>query len=327
MNERKETSRVVFEECLKVRPGEKVLILTDRKKMHLARPLYDYGTTITDTVLRLIPVSRFDGDELRREDEEFCSGFDVILAPTTMSVSHTSAMVKARRKGARVATMPGITDEIFDTALYTDYDALSKETKRLKAQLDGAVTIRVTSPGGTDLSCSTEGRLFHALDGCCHEPGCFVNLPDGEVMVAPVEESVYGRIVFDLSLMPDHRTSFGRIGLLSGERVIVEVRAGRIISVTGGKKAEIFKNVLSAADDNASTLAEFAIGTNRAARIIGNILMDEKAAGTVHFAFGSNVSFGGRNQSNIHLDGVIGLPDVMADNTWVLKRGEWSIDT
>ena len=324
MSDRREISRVVFEACLKVRPGEKVLILTDRNKEHLARPLYDFGKTITDTVLQIIPVTRFDGDEPGREITELCQGFDVILAPTTMSVSHTSAMVEARRKGARVATMPGITDEIFDTALLTDYRALSEKTVRLQRQMNSARELYVTAPGGTDVRFSVEGREFFALDGCCHAPGAFVNLPDGEVMVAPVEESINGCLAFDLSLMPDHLTDFGIIGLLTKEKVIVEVESGRIKSIKGGKKAGVFRDVLAAADERASVVAEFAMGTNPAAVIIGNILMDEKVDGTVHFAFGSNVSFGGKNQSNVHLDGVISRPSVMADGVWIIKNGKLS---
>jgi leucyl aminopeptidase (aminopeptidase T) len=323
MNKRKEISRVVFESCLNISAGEKALILTDKNKLHLAEALYDYGRKITETCLHVIPVTRFDGDELRTGDEEFCAGFDVIIAPTTMSVSHTSAIIKARRRGARVATMPGITDEIFDTALMIDYQALSRKTRFLQEHLVGVRNICVNAPAGTEVCFSVEGRSFVPLDGCCHTSGCFVNLPDGEVMIAPLEESVNGRIVFDLSLMPDHPTSYGVIGLLKGDKVIVDVEEGRIVSVSGSHKADIFRSVLEAADNNASIVAEFAIGTNPAARIIGNILMDEKVAGTVHFAFGSNVSFGGRNQSNVHLDGVIGFPDVIADSKLILKRGQW----
>lgn len=321
MSDRKEISRVVFESCMKVSPGEKVLILTDRNKMHLAQSLYDYGKTITNTVLRLIPVSRFDGDELRHEDEEFCSRFDVIIAPTSMSVSHTSAMVKARRKGARVATMPGITDEIFDTALRIDYDTLSRKTRSLQERMKGAKRICVTTPAGTDVCFSVRGRQFYALDGCCHTSGCFVNLPDGEVMTAPVENSVNGHLVFDLSLMPDHPTSYGVVGLLGDEQVAVDVVKGQIIAISGREKAEIFRQVIQAADRKASTVAEFAIGTNPAARIVGNILMDEKVAGTVHFAFGSNVSFGGKTQSNVHLDGVMAHPTVIVDGCPLIKDG------
>lgn len=41
-------------------------------------------------------------------------------------------------------------------------------------------------------------------------------------------------------------------------------------------------------------MAEFGIGTNYKAKLVGLILEDEKVFGTIHIAFGNNLSMGGR---------------------------------
>lgn len=38
---------------------------------------------------------------------------------------------------------------------------------------------------------------------------------------------------------------------------------------------------------------------------MGNVLEDERVFGTVHIAFGSNKSFGGETEANVHIDCVV----------------------
>jgi leucyl aminopeptidase (aminopeptidase T) len=123
-------------------------------------------------------------------------------------------------------------------------------------------------------------------------------------------------------MSPDHKTKWGIAGLLNGEIVKVGMKKGRIVSFSRGKKANIMKNIINNSDKNASVIAEFAIGTNNKARISGFILEDEKKLETVHFAFGSNVSLGGKNQSNLHLDAVMSKTDVFVDGEQIIKNGK-----
>ena len=63
----------------------------------------------------------------------------------------------------------------------------------------------------------------------------------------------------------------------------------------------------------ARNLAELGIGINPKARLIGNVLEDEKVGGTVHVALGDNSTFGGDVVAGIHLDGIITRPKVFVD--------------
>ncbi len=52
-----------------------------------------------------------------------------------------------------------------------------------------------------------------------------------------------------------------------------------------------------------TNIAELGIGCNPAIdKAIGYILTDEKVGGSVHIAFGSNISYGGTAKSSMHWD-------------------------
>lgn len=312
----------IINDCCGVRPGERVVIVTDMHRAHIAQALYEASALITTTDCIGIPIGRYDGDEIPDDAADACLDADVILAPTTMSVSHTKAMVAARKNGARVATLPGITDEIFLRCIDIDYTALQAVHAQLLAQLQGSHTIRVCSPSGTDLTFSVEGRTWHSLDGICRNPGAFVNLPDGEVMIAPLEGTAEGRVVVDLSMSPDQHTQFGCVGKLEGEIIAITFAKGYATAIEGAGSAAIVNAVLRDAGSEAFQLAEFAIGTNPKARIIGNILEDEKVCGTAHIALGTNSSFGGTITCGVHLDGVFGAPDVWCDGVQIISKGQ-----
>ncbi len=52
-----------------------------------------------------------------------------------------------------------------------------------------------------------------------------------------------------------------------------------------------------------TNIAELGIGCNPAIdKAIGYVLTDEKLGGSVHVAFGSNISYGGTSKSSMHWD-------------------------
>jgi leucyl aminopeptidase (aminopeptidase T) len=102
----------------------------------------------------------------------------------------------------------------------------------------------------------------------------------------------------------------------------LDVKDGRIVDISGGKSAQALKDFLEDKDSESNGIAEFGIGTNPGAKIIGHPLVDEKVWGTIHIAFGMNVSMGGTRQSDIHYDCIINEPTVWIDDTKVLEDGK-----
>jgi leucyl aminopeptidase (aminopeptidase T) len=325
MSDYKKTCDIIVNKCLNIKSGEKVIIITDKNKRKFAYNIFESAQKITDSIIIEIPPTRVNGEDPSRMVYEIVENADVIIAPTTMSLSHTRAFVNARNHGARVASLPGINEKMFLHSIDTNYDKITSLTTRLAEYCKGKDKIRVITKKGTEIEFSIKGRRMNILDGLCHEKGDFVNLPDGEMCMSPIENSVNGRMVIDLSMSPDHKTKFGKIGLLKNEVIDLTIKEGKITAFNGGKKAELLKKVILDSDENANCIAEFAFGTNPKARIIGYILEDEKALGTVHFAFGSNVSLGGKNQSNLHVDGIISKADVYIDDMQILKTGKYLI--
>lgn len=106
------------------------------------------------------------------------------------------------------------------------------------------------------------------------------------------------------------------------EPLYVKVENGKLKEIRGKRSEEL--SVLLANERNA-TLGELGIGTNEKAVLCGIILEDEKVYGTVHIAFGTNVSFGGTVKADCHMDGIILKPDLYLDDQLIIKAGEFQI--
>ena len=253
-----------------------------------------------------------DGEAPPASVAEAMTDATVILAPTTFSISHTRARIEATRRGARIATMPGITSEIFVRAVPVDYDGLARAGARIAAELSAASNCRVTSSAGTDLVLSLEGRTGISDDGDLRAEAAWGNLPAGEAFIAPVETSGEGLIVFDGAL--------AGYGMLR-EPLLVTVVGGRAVGADG-EAARWLLDTLDAGGPTGRLIAELGIGTNPQATLTGNILEDEKAVGTAHLAFGTSASFGGTNVSTVHIDGVLLQPSVELDHRPLIQDGE-----
>lgn len=303
------------EYCLEIKRGESVLIIADSLTREVAVLLEEGASQYTNQVMTMfIPVTPRDGAEPHIAVANAMSAVDVVLASTSKSITHTRARRQASQKGVRIASMPGITVDMFVRGLNADYDAIRKRTEKLKDALKSGRRVRVTSDKGTDIIFSINKYLPIAETGLLREAGSFGNLPAGEVYIAPDEESAEGIIVFEQTM--------AGIGLLR-EPIKVFISAGKAVQIEGGEEAELLKQILSdVCDEGAYLLAEFGIGTNESVRITGKFLEDEKVLRTVHFAFGNNASMGGHNKVPIHLDGLVINPDVTVDGKLIMKKGE-----
>src|SRR5687767_8654560 len=105
--------RTVLVDCIAVKPGETVLVVTDPDKLPIARLLVD-GARRLDAEVALAEMSEraTHGSEPPAPIAAAMLVADVVIAPTAKSLSHTEARHAASGKGARVATMPGVTEDM-----------------------------------------------------------------------------------------------------------------------------------------------------------------------------------------------------------------------
>ncbi|MGM0592128.1 MAG: aminopeptidase [Halobacteriota archaeon] len=308
MNDRptlREAAETAIHQCMNLQAEESCAVITDDKLLPIGETLYEVAVAVTDdAVLVRYPPGPQHGAEPPAPVAGAMRDADVVVAPTTKSLSHTRARGAATEAGARAATMPGITEEIMRLGLDADYHAIETHCEAVLEQVEGASEIRVTTSKGTDITFEPGEREWHSDTGMVHDPGAFSNLPAGEVFVSP--ETTTGTYVVDGTMRPH--------GLLDGRELRFEVEDGYVTDISDDDIREQVETAAEAVGRDAYNLAELGIGTNvGVTELVGSVLLDEKAAGTVHIAIGDDAGIGGDTDAPLHLDGIIRDPTVYAD--------------
>jgi len=237
---------------------------------------------------------------------------DVVLAPTIQSLSHTAARKAASEAGARIATLPGVTEEMLARLMNGDLDEMRRRGWAIVNVLNRGARVRITDTNGSDLTFSIEGREGIVDAGELSAKGAFGNLPCGEGFIAPVEGTAEGTLVVDGSI--------AAIGLVESP-VQLTIEGGHLVGATGDEGAQLME-LLTPHGPDGTNVAELGIGTNEEAILTGNILEDEKIFGTAHVAFGASAGIGGTVQVPVHLDVVVKEPTVEIDGEAILGGGE-----
>lgn len=310
MNQLVKTAEGVLSSCLAVKKGEEVLIVTDNTRKEIGEAIYEAaGNLGCERLLMVMNERELSGQEPPKAVAAAMKSADVVIAPTAQSLTHTNARIAAAKAGTRVATMPGISEEMFSQgAMTADYSKVEKLTAVVTEMLSKASVARIEKDGHT-LTISIKGRDGVPSPGVYREPGKCGNLPSGEAYIAPLEDGSEGEMIVDGSMVG--------IGKLDSPLHMV-ISGGKLRSVTGEKSENL--DVLLKNETN-GTLCELGIGTNEAAVLNGIILEDEKVYGTVHIAFGTNTSFGGVNKAECHMDGIILRPTLYLDEIKVIEDG------
>lgn len=265
--------------------------------------------------------------------------------------SHIFDYLLDGKKTMRGVWTPGITADMMERTADIDYSELRSRCKKLDVFFKGAIKVHVTAPGGTNLMIPVEGRPLLFDDGDFTKPGTGGNIPAGEVFISPLvgknefepqmkSEGCEGVIVYDGSM------TFSDGDSILETSITCKVSGGYVREITGGAEAERLIKTITEAENralqmekdgklkegqgviykkNARNIGELGIGLNPAARITGNMLEDEKAFHTCHFAIGEN--YDNDAPSLIHLDGVVRNPTITliyADNKErvILDEGE-----
>jgi leucyl aminopeptidase (aminopeptidase T) len=303
--------RTVLRECLRLEPGEEVLVICNPVTEELGA-LMRIEAEGDGAFATLAVISELDsnGAEPPTPVAAAMIAANVVLAPTIQSLSHTYARRAANQAGARVATLPGVTEDMLARLMNADMGALRRRGAALAAALRSGEEARITCANGSDLRLGLGDRVPIADAGELGAPGAFGNLPCGEAFVSPA--SGEGTLVVDGSI-----AGVGKVET----PVELTVQDGHLTDATGPEGAALME-LLTAHGEDGTNIAELGIGTNEEALLTGNILEDEKILGTAHVAFGASAAIGGRVQVPVHLDCVIVEPTVAIDGEEVVRAGE-----
>lgn len=321
---------IVISSCLKVHPGEDVLIFTDRHKLQfaedLARSARDAGGAVSvvyipgsirpvEKITDLHAIALAAADVVIYVLETGSSGDGIDLS-REVAFRHHLITLPLQHKG-RVCMMPGFTEEMLG-AVMIDYQKLDNRCRQLQKILADK-TVRITSELGTDVQFSLKGRTFVLDNGDISQPGLHGNVPAGEIYTAPVEETMSGRLVIDGSV--------GSLGMVE-RPFIIQLEGGVIKDLQPAGRGRVFEKFAEICEFDApatKTVGEFGIGLNPGAKIVGNMLLDEKVEGTVHFAFGDSYGLG-RSSSEFHTDLLITNPSIFVEGKCVMEKGKFVLD-
>ena len=306
-----EGARRVVESCLAVKPGEKVLVVADAKTHRIGLALFDAATAAdAEAMLALIPPPKGKGEEPPDPLARMMADCDVVILATSQSMTHTAARRMANRAGARIASLPEVTEEMLATgALTADYLEIQKTTRRLERRLRGAKAVHVTSAAGTDVAFDVTRRDWITGDtGVCHRKGETTTLPAGEIFVAPVEGTADGRLVFDAVFQWPLK-----------DPVSVVVREGYAAKISGMPAAV---REMNRGGKDGRNFGKFGLGLNPRARITGNVLEDEKSLGAAHVVFGDNAAYGGTVRCGVRVDAILTKATVEVDGKAIMEGGE-----
>ncbi len=238
---------------------------------------------------------------------------------------------------------PSVTIDMFERSVPIDYRRLRANCRKLKAILDRASEVHVTSRAGTDLVLGLRRRKARTDDGDFTRPGSGGNLPAGEVFISPELGAGEGTIVFDGCV-----ASAGGVIIIKTP-IVATVKENMVTRIEGGREARELRATLKAAGKttrmfakrgviparlapdylrNIYNLGELGIGLNEKARIVGRMLEDEKVSRTCHVAIGSN--YDRDAEAVIHLDGLVKRPtievkDARGCTQVIMKNGRISI--
>lgn len=189
-----------------------------------------------------------------------------------------------RYPSASMAQQASMSTEAFEDYYFDvcglDYQKLKELMLPLKELMDRTDHVRIIAKD-TDLEFSIKGRNSGI---CCGN----ANIPDGEICLAPIKESVNGTITYNI---PSNFQGF------TYRDISLTIKDGKIINATANDTDRI--NAVLDIDEGARSIGEFAIGVNPYVdQYIIDTLFDEKMTGSIHFTPGD----GGDNRSGIHWD-------------------------
>ncbi|TCP29596.1 leucyl aminopeptidase (aminopeptidase T) [Scopulibacillus darangshiensis] len=307
-------AKQIYQTNLLLQSDETVLIITDTTRTDIAQIFFEAGLSFgNDTQMMVMKPRGKSGEEPPKSVAEAMKWADIVLCITEHSLTHTKARKAASKEGARVATMPGVTmDMLTEGALTADYDKVKKLCHAVSERLNRGKTVTIFT--GKDrrhqLTMNINGRRSVDSTGVFPSKGDSGNLPSGESFLAPVEGSANGQILIDASI--------SGIGKLV-ESVLLTIKEGRLIEASSDQGARLLDMLGNGAGRE---VGELGIGANHNARVTGNILEDEKIYGTIHIAFGTNITFGGTVDAGVHIDCVTLRPELRIDDQVVVKEGD-----
>lgn len=312
-------AEIVIKKWVKLKPWEKLLIVTSEETIEEAQALKKFALRRSASVdLMIVEKTGMKIGVFFDQHEDIFANYHVIIGVTNYSLVTTKAAKKAIKKGKKFLSLPLCTN---DGKAMLSYDFMTMDTKKSKMlamvimkYLNSASVIHITSKNGTDLKVYKRNRKAGFFNGVLKD-GKGYSSASIEVYVPIEETKSEGVMVLDGSL--------GYIGKADYPTKI-EISQGKITkiedTITGCQLQEYLK---SYDDERVWVASELGIGLNSQSKCRGKCYIeDESAYGTFHIGFGRNLALGGVHEASGHYDLVCREPNIYADNRQIMMEGK-----
>ncbi len=320
-------ARNAIRDCLRLKPEERITIITDEVTLPIAAALQcqveELGATHSLFVLEdHAPRPLIGMPEAILEDLAL-SQVSIFCAQTRRGElgSRIEMTAVVNKHGLRHGHMVNISRQIMLEGMRADFLAIDALSQRLIERARMTERITCKTPGGTEFEAELSPKLKWLKTSGIITREKWGNLPGGEIFTSPFNTT--GVFVVD-GVVGDYLCQ--KYGDIEETPLTIEVVENRIrdLRCENQELLEEFRAYTST-DENSNRVGEFAIGTNTACtHVIGNILQDEKIPG-IHIAFGHPYAehTGQSWISKTHIDCVGRDFDIWFDGRHVMRRGQF----
>lgn len=281
------------------------------------------------------PATFRSGKEIPDHVADSMKSHDIFVALTTFSLTHTEGIREACKVGARGASMPGFTPDMFNKSrpMAPDHDKMrslgekyvDEITKAKEEDADRRCRVKIEDQSKNCLEFDILGnkRHFRHNFGLFHKPGMSGNLPAGDIHISPDnQENANGKISIPrlwtkfchpesefLTLIFDH----GHITAIEGAKDILL----EFLGFKEGKRSPSTDELKY----SRRNLAEFGIGLNPLATMHDSLLEAQKILGTCYIGIGTSDTLGGTVKSDTHLNFVIPGANLFINDKQIITNG------
>ena len=209
-------------------------------------------------------------------------------------------------------------------AVNADYSKIAAQAKKLEAMLLKSKVVKITTPGGTDLTFFVNSRPCFIDDGVVTEEDAqksliflrTVSLPGGNVFTTIIENSGKGKVVVTKT-----KCNYGTIRNIS-----LEFKDGVMQNLQAVEGQACLTDIFKLQNGDYNKIGGFSIGLNPALKVMQAGDQDfrwDSAAGMVYLAMGDNSIFGGQNEAEGQFSYSFPLTDatVSIDGVVVVEKG------
>jgi len=302
----------MFKDVFAPKSGEKILVIYDiphgkiidndgwKVRREMANEWYETFKKMGASEGFSVDISNYNSSGLHntllsKDIIDKISKYNLVLAFMEFSISST--LVEIVRSKECITRAAGLHPDrrMEDGVFKANYSEVRNYAISIKKMLDKAIGAEINFSTRDYLFIDLRNRKAYADEGDCTKACQYINFPSGEGFIAP-----YEGVSEEIHEFGKSKTEGVWPVFYKGELLKFIVKNNRIITIEGeGAIADEVRKFYSE-NDTRRNVAELGIGCNPKAVVTGNVIEDEKVG--LHIAYGASTHFGGKVQSDTHLD-------------------------